>query len=215
MEVKVYNQKGEEIGKTKLPKEIFEVPLNYDLIHQVAISMMANQRIPWAHTKDRGEVRGGGRKPWRQKGTGRARAGSNRSPIWIGGGVTHGPRKERKYEKKIPKKMKRGAMLSALSGKAKDEEIIILDKIEVSQPKTKEMAKILDSLRKKVKSMGKSSAIIAIPKKDDNIVRAGANIPKIKIIEAKNLNLLDLLNNKYLIMPKDSIEIIKKIFIKE
>jgi len=214
MLVDVYNQKGEKVGQTRLPKEVFGKEINPDLIHQVAVCMMTNQREPWAHAKDRSEVRGGGRKPWRQKGTGRARHGSIRSPIWIGGGVTHGPRKEKKYEKKIPKKMKRSALLSVLSGKVKDKEVVVLDKLEIDTPKTKRMAEVLKNLREKAKALDKGSILIAIPKKDDNIIRSGANIPKTEVIEARNLNVLDLLKYKYLILPKESIKVIKEVFVK-
>lgn len=214
MKVKVYNQKGEEVGTTTLPKEVFGEKVNPDLIHQVAVCMMANQRQPWAHTKDRGEVRGGGKKPWRQKGTGRARHGSIRSPIWVGGGVAHGPRKEKKYEKKIPKKMKRQALLSVLSGKFQDKELVVLDKLEIDAPKTKKMVEVLDNLKEKAKVIEKNSVLIAIPKKDDNIIRSASNIPKTEVIEARNLNVLDLLKYKYLLLPKESIKIIKETFVK-
>jgi len=214
MKVKVYNQKGEEVGTTVLPKEVFEREVNPDLIHQVAVCMMANQRQPWAHTKDRGEVSGGGRKPWRQKGTGRARHGSIRSPIWVGGGVAHGPRKEKKYKKRIPKKMKRQALLSVLSGKVKDNELVVLDKLEIDAPKTKKMAEIIKNLKEKAKVIEKKSLLIAIPKKDDNIIRSAYNIPKVEVIEARNLNVLELLKYKYLVLPKDSIKVIKETFVK-
>ncbi len=214
MKVKVYNQKGEEVGTTVLPKEVFEREINPDLIHQVAVCMMANQRHPWAHTKDRGEVSGGGRKPWRQKGTGRARHGSIRSPIWVGGGVAHGPRKEKKYKKRIPKRMKRQALLSVLSGKVKDNELVVLDKLEIDTPKTKKMAEIIKNLKEKAKVIEKKSLLIAIPKKDDNIIRSAYNIPKVEVIEARNLNVLELLKYKYLVLPKDSIKVIKETFVK-
>ena len=214
MKVKVYNQKGEEVGTTVLPKEVFEREVNPDLIHQVAVCMMANQRQPWAHTKDRGEVSGGGRKPWRQKGTGRARHGSIRSPIWVGGGVAHGPRKEKKYKKRIPKRMKRQALLSVLSGKVKDNELVVLDKLEIDAPKTKKMAEIIKNLKEKAKVIEKKSLLIAIPKKDDNIIRSAYNIPKVEVIEARNLNVLELLKYKYLVLPKDSIKVIKETFVK-
>ena len=129
MKVSVYNQEGKEVGKVLLPKEIFEVKVNPDLVHQVVVCQMANRRQPIAHTKDRGEVRGGGRKPWSQKGTGRARHGSIRSPLWIGGGVTFGPRKEKIFKKKIPKKMRRKALFMVLSGKAKENLLLVLDKL--------------------------------------------------------------------------------------
>jgi len=212
MKVKVYNQKGEEVGETVLPKEIFGREINSDLIHQVAVCMMANQRLPWAHTKDRSEVRGGGRKPWPQKGTGRARHGSIRSPIWVGGGVTHGPRKEKKYEKKIPKKMKRLALFCVLSGKLKDKELFVLDKLELKTPKTKLMAEIIKNLREKLLKKGR--ILIALPQKNEVIERATRNLPNVETIEARNLNVLDLLNHKYLILLKDSVKVIKDTFLK-
>ncbi len=214
MKVKVYNQKGEEVGTTVLPKEVFEREINPDLIHQVVVCMMANQRHPWAHTKDRGEVSGGGKKPWRQKGTGRARHGSIRSPIWVGGGVAHGPRKEKKYKKRIPKRMKRQALLLVLSGKVKDNELVVLDKLEIDTPKTKKMAEIIKNLKEKAKIIEKKSLLIAIPKKDDNIIRSAYNIPKVEVMEARNLNVLELLKYKYLVLPKDSIKVIKETFVK-
>jgi len=145
MKVSVYDQQGKEIGTTLLPKEIFDVKLNPDLVHQVATSQMANRRQVIAHTKDRGEVRGGGKKPWRQKGTGRARHGSIRSPLWKGGGVTFGPTKERNFKKIIPKKMKRKALFMVLSAKAKENLLIILDTLKLPLPKTKVISQILAS----------------------------------------------------------------------
>ena len=212
MKVKVYNQEGEEVGTTVLPKEIFEREINPDLTHQVAVSMIANQRKAWAHTKDRSEVRGGGRKPWPQKGTGRARHGSIRSPIWVGGGVTHGPRKEKKYEKKIPKKMKRLALFCVLSGKLKDKELFVLDKLELEAPKTKLMAEVIKNLREKLLKKGK--VLIALPQKNEIIERAARNLPDVEIEEARNLNVLDLLNYKHLILLKDSVKVIKETFLK-
>ena len=126
MKINLYNQKGEKVGKTDLPDEIFNVEINSDLLHQVIVSQMANKRQSSAHTKDRGDVSGGGKKPWRQKGTGRARHGSRRSPIWVGGGVTFGPKSEKNYKKTIPQKMKRKALFMALSSKVNDDELILL-----------------------------------------------------------------------------------------
>ena len=132
MKYEVLDQKGNKVGEESLPKEIFEVEIKNDLIYQVITSQMANKRRVIAHTKDRGEVRGGGRKPWRQKGLGKARHGSIRSPIWIGGGVTFGPRKERIFKKKIPKKMRRLALFMVLSDKAKRKFLILVDDLKIS-----------------------------------------------------------------------------------
>jgi large subunit ribosomal protein L4 len=205
----IYNQKGEEAGTTLLPKEIFDIKENPDLIYQVVVSQMSNKRKGLAHTKDRSEVRGGGIKPWQQKGTGRARAGSIRSPLWKGGGVTFGPRKEKKFNKIIPKKIRRKALFIVLAAKAKENLLIILDKLKVEKPKTKEIFKIL----KKFPCQGKN-CLVALPNIDKNLILAARNLPKIKIIEARNLNCLDLLSFKYLLMPKETIKIIKEIFTK-
>ncbi|PIP25091.1 MAG: 50S ribosomal protein L4 [Candidatus Nealsonbacteria bacterium CG23_combo_of_CG06-09_8_20_14_all_36_12] len=209
MKYNIYNQEGKEIGQTLLPKEIFGLKTNPDLVHQVVVSQMANRRQVIAHTKDRGEVRGGGRKPWRQKGTGRARHGSIRSPLWRGGGVTFGPTKERVFKKKIPEKMRRLALFMALSGKVKNNLLILLDKLKVEKAKTKLMAEILKKLPCKEKS-----SLIALPEIDKNLILATRNIPKIETIQAKDLNCLDLLSFKYLIMPKESIKVIKDTFLK-
>ena len=214
MFVKIYNQKGQESGKITLPKEIFDVKMNADLVHQVMVSYQANKRQGTAHTKQRGDVRGGGRKPWRQKGTGRARHGSIRSPIWKGGGVTFGPRKEKEYKQKIPKKMKRKALFMILSAKAKNNVLLVLDEIKIKEPKTKVMAQIIENLKQKIKNFQKGSILVALPKMDKNIILASRNIPKTQTIQAKDLNVLDLLNYKYLIMPKQAIEVIIKTFLK-
>ena len=214
MFVKIYNQKGQESGKITLPKEIFDVKMNADLVHQIMVSYQANKRQGTAHTKQRGEVRGGGKKPWRQKGTGRARHGSIRSPIWKGGGVTFGPRKEKEYKQKIPKKMKRKALFMILSAKAKNNVLLVLDEIKIKEPKTKVMAQIIENLKQKIKNFQKGSILVALPKMDKNIILASRNIPKTQTIQAKDLNVLDLLNYKYLIMPKQAIEVIIKTFLK-
>ncbi len=208
MEVKSYNQKGQETGKASLPKEIFEVSLNSDLLHQVVVSQRANRRQKTAKAKGRAEVRGGGRKPWRQKGTGRARHGSIRSPIWKGGGVTFGPTEEKNIKKIIPKKMRRKALFMALSSKAKDKEIIVLDKISAEKGKTKDFADILKSLK-----IGGESLLVVLPGKDDKLVKACRNIPKKKTIRADELNALDVLTFKKIMMPKQSLKVIKESFI--
>jgi large subunit ribosomal protein L4 len=209
MLVNTFNQNGEKIGQTRLPSEIFGLKINPDLVHQVVVSQMANRRKVIAHTKTRAEVRGGGRKPWRQKGTGRARHGSIRSPLWRGGGVTFGPRKERVFKKTIPKKMKRLALFMSLSGKLKNNLLILLDKLKIDKPKTNLMAEIL----KKLPCKGKN-CLIVLPEYDKNIILASRNLPKVDTILASNLNALDLLTFKYLIMPKEAIKVIKETFLK-
>jgi len=210
MKVTVYNQEGKEVGTTLLPKEIFDIKVNPDLVHQVVVSQMANRRKVIAHAKGRTEVRGGGRKPWRQKGTGRARASSIRSPLWRGGGVTFGPTKERVFKKKINKKMRKIAFFMALSAKAKNNSLLILDKLSLPEAKTKLMTKILGKLPFK-----KGSCLIALPRADKIIIRVTRNIPNAQTIEARNLNALDLLSFKYLIMPKETIKVIKETFLKK
>jgi len=222
MLVNTYDQNGKKTEQTRLPSEIFEVKMNPDLVHQVVVSQMANRRQVIAHTKGRGEVRGGGKKPWRQKGTGRARAGSIRSPIWKGGGVTFGPTKERNFKKIIPKKMRRKALFMVLSSKAKptqisskfgtgkDNLLIVLDKLNLEQPKTKLMAEILNKL-----PCQNQSGLIALPKVDKNIITAARNLPTFNACQAKDLNVLDLLSFKYLIMPKEAIKVIKETFLNQ
>lgn len=209
MKIPVYNQKGEEVSTTLLPKEIFEVQMNPDLVHQVVLAQMSARRKPIAKTKDRSEVRGGGRKPWRQKGTGRARHGSIRSPLWKGGGVTFGPRPEKVYKKKINKKMRRKALFMVLSAKAKEKLILILDNLKIEKLKTKLMVEILNKF-----FLGKGSGLVILAEKDDTIIKATRNIAKAQPILAKDLNVLDLLSYKYLLMPKGAIKVIKETFFK-
>ncbi|XOB41587.1 MAG: 50S ribosomal protein L4 [Candidatus Nealsonbacteria bacterium] len=209
MLIETYDQNGKKIGQARLPSEIFDVKINPDLVHQVVRSQIANRRRIIAHTKGRAEVRGGGRKPWRQKGTGRARAGSIRSPIWRGGGVTFGPTTEKVFKKRIPKKMRRKALFMVLSAKAKENLLLVLDNLKIEKPKTKLMREILDKLFLK-----KGSGLIALAQKDENIIKAARNIPKTETMQAKDLNVLDLLSFKYLVMPKEVIKVIKETFIK-
>lgn len=216
MESSIYNQKGEETGKIKLPEDVFGLLKNDDLVHQVVVSMMSNLRTPIAHAKGRGEVRGGGKKPWKQKGTGRARHGSIRSPIWRGGGVTHGPVKDKNYEKKINKKMKVKALYVILSQKARDNEILFVDNFAFTKPKTKEAVNIAMSLSKinefkTLLSKKTNSAYIALGKKDKNIVKSFANLGNMKVDDVKNMNPLDIMNYKYLIIeqPENSIKFIQ------
>lgn len=213
MEAKIYNQTGKEAGKIKLPESIFGLPWNEKLVHQVAVSMMGNARIPTAHTKNRGEVSGTGKKPWRQKGTGRARHGSQRSPIWVGGGIAHGPRNERDYSRKINKKMKAKALFTVLSRKFKDGEIIFLDEISLKAPKTKEAKNIIGSLSKikEAESLSKkrNAAYITLLSKDENLLKSFRNFSNLDLGLAKDLNILDLMQYKSLVItnPEKTLEI--------
>jgi len=212
MLVDTYNQDGKKIGQTRLPSEIFGMEVNPDLVHQVVVSQIANRRKIIAHTKDRSEVSGGGRKPWRQKGTGRARHGSIRSPIWRHGGVAFGPRKEKIFKKEIPKKIKRKALFMVLSAKAKENLLILLDSLKIEKPKTRIMVEIIKNLKSKIKNFKKGSILIITPKKEETIFKVGRNIPDVEVIESRNLNTLDLLSFRYLILPKESIKAIKETF---
>lgn len=215
MKAILYNQQGEEVGTTLLSKEIFDVKMNSDLLHQIIVSQMANRRKVIAHTKDRGEVRGGGKKPWRQKGTGRARHGSIRSPLWRGGGVTFGPRKEKIFKKKIPKKMKRKALFMALSDKFNNNLLIVLDGLKLEKVKTKFLAELIGNWRSKIKNFKKGNTLIILPNYDKNIILSARNIPGVDTIWAGNLNALDVLSYKYLVLVKESIKTIKDTFAKE
>lgn len=207
MKIDVYNQKGEVTGSTVLPKEIFQVPMNADLVHQVLVSQNANKRQVSAHTKTRGEVRGGGKKPWRQKGTGRARHGSTRSPIWVGGGVSGGPRKEKVFKKDIPKKIRRKALFMVLSEKAKNNLLVVLDEMTMENPKTKQMAEIIKKL-----PAGEASRLVLCSDKENKIYLSARNIRKTRVLEARNLNVADLLNYKYLLVDKEGIKNIESTF---
>jgi large subunit ribosomal protein L4 len=206
MQVKLYNQNAEAIGDIELPDSIFARPFNADLVHQVARVMRANQRKVLAHAKPRGEVRGGGRKPWRQKGTGRARHGSIRSPLWRGGGVTHGPTKERVYALKIPKKMRRAALAMVLSQKVRREMLKVIDQISLSQPKTKEAAAVLDRFLLADKKRKRGLLILA--GKNEVLERAVRNYPAAKTVLVSSLNILDLLNYQYLLILKDAVSML-------
>ena len=213
MEVEVYNQQGKSVGSMELPK-VFALPWNADLVHQVVTSQQANRRQPLAHAKGRGEVRGGGRKPWRQKGTGRARHGSIRSPLWKGGGVTHGPTKFRNFKKKINKKMAAKALATVLSAKLRDQEVLVLDGLKFGTPKTKEAVKVLRSLAH-IKGFAdligeRPRALVLLPETAPETKRALSNLAYVELEEARNVTALDVISRKYVILPKSSLEIIAK-----
>jgi len=209
MQIDVYNQSAEEVGTVELPEAVFGLKWNADLVHQVVLGQEANQRPKVAHVKGRGEVRGGGKKPWRQKGTGRARHGSIRSPIWKGGGVTHGPNKEKVFKKKINKKMAKKALCTVLSAKARDGEIIILEDLKFQEAKTKLAAQVFKNLASidSFKNLQKGSGVlVALPEKDNLTRRALHNLPFVGVEEARNLNAHQVLQYKYILFPKSAIE---------
>ncbi|MEI6660264.1 MAG: 50S ribosomal protein L4 [bacterium] len=215
METQVYNQKGKAVGKLELPESIFGLPWNGDLVHQVVHAMQANARTPVAHAKGRSEVRGGGRKPWKQKGTGRARHGSSRSPIWRGGGVTHGPDKDKIYTQKINKKMRAKALYTVLSEKLRRGQIIFLEELTLKNIKTKDAVTVMNDLSKisgfeKIVGSKKPNTYMTIPAKSDVVKKSFANIPSVDIEEVKNINPNILMTHRYIIMaqPTESIAFI-------
>jgi len=200
--VKVYNLDGKEIEQMDLDPKIFEIQPNPALVHQVVEVQRANSRLKLAHTKTKGEVRGGGKKPWRQKGTGRARHGSIRSPLWIGGGITFGPRTEREFSKKINKKMRKKALFMSLSDKVKENNFIVVDNLTLPEIKTKKFYNIL----KKLPMKGASSTLVVLKAKDENINKSARNIKKIKTILADSLNVYDILKYNFLLIDKEGVK---------
>lgn len=211
----VYNLEGKKVDDIALPQNVFGLRWNADLVKQVVDSLLSSRRKPIAHTKDRSEVRGGGKKPWRQKGTGRARHGSTRSPIWVGGGVTGGPRKDKNFERKVSKKMRIKALYTILSRKLQEDEILFLDHIMLTEPKTKEAVNVLKSLSgvkgfENILSKKKNSTVIALAHKDKKVEQAFANFGNVEIMESRNLNPLAILQYKYLVIedPKESLAVL-------
>lgn len=212
MKATIYNQKGTSAGTIDLPESVFGLKWKTDLVHQVVEGIRSNKRAGTADTKGRGEVRGGGKKPWKQKGTGRARHGSSRSPIWVGGGVTHGPLAEKNYKKKINKKMRIAALFTVLSKKFKDEEIIFVDSLAQSAIKTKTAMDVITNISKgagikDLASAKKSRALVALSEKNTNIQKSFRNIPSLEMAVIKNINPMQLLNQKYLIIENPEVAI--------
>ena len=207
MEAKIYNKEGKESGKVTLSEDMFGLPWNADLVHQVVTGMQSNARTNTTHTKDRSEVSGSNQKPWRQKGTGRARHGSRISPIWRGGGVAHGPRKEKDYSKKINKKMKTKAFFTVLSQKLKDGEIMFVDDLATAEPKTKDAATMLKGMAQADGFAGlatkkKNAALVVLPTHDENTAMSFRNFGNVLVDEARNLNPVQLLTYKYVVIAK-------------
>ncbi|HVY35859.1 MAG TPA: 50S ribosomal protein L4 [Candidatus Paceibacterota bacterium] len=217
LEATIYSQTGTSAGTVSLPESIFAVKWNNDLVHQVVTGMLANKRTSTAHAKDRSEVSGGGKKPWKQKGTGRARHGSSRSPIWVGGGVTHGPRNEKDYSKKINRKMRAKALFSVLSKKFSDGHVLFVESLSIGAPKTKDAAAILSSLAgvkgfESLTSKKKTAALIALPEITEAIKKSFSNIPGATVIATAELSALSALNASRLVIidPKKALELFEK-----
>jgi len=203
--VALFNIHGDKVGEIELSDDVFGAEVRSDIMHQAVVSFLVNQRQGTANTLTRAEVSGGGRKPWRQKGTGRARHGSIRSPLWRKGGIVFGP-KPRSFKTTMPKKLKRLALKSALSAKTKDNELILLDNLTMEVPKTKQMVSILDNLKADKKSL------IVIADKDENVVKSARNIPGVKATYVNTLNVYDILNHDYLIMTKEAAQRVEEVY---
>lgn len=204
MLVPVHNMAGEKVGEIELRDEIFAAPINKTVMHQALVRQLANARRGTHKAKSRGEVAGGGRKPWRQKGTGRARQGSTRAPQWRGGGIVFGPT-PRSYEQKMPRKMRRVAMRSALSAKASNEQLVIVQDLSLEKPKTKDFVAVLQKLKVH------NSALILLPDRNDNVELSARNLPDVKTLHAGYLNMRDLLGHEMLVLTTDAISEIERI----
>ena len=205
MKVDVFNMEGQKVQQVELPAAIFEAPINMDLMHQAYTRQMANARLGTHDTKLRGEVAGGGKKPWKQKGTGRARQGSSRAAQWVGGGRIFTPH-PRKYTQRMPLKMRRAALRSALSAKAAEDGIVIIDNLVLAEPKTRLMAKSLNQL------VGQATALVIIPEKSaayDVVIRSTNNIPDAKVLMAGYLNIRDILSFDKVILPLQALDTLK------
>lgn len=211
MKLPIYNQHGGQTGQEiELPGKIFDAKkIKPEAVHFVATAMLANVRSPVAATKTRGEVRGGGKKPWQQKGTGRARAGSIRSPLWRGGGITFGPRPNRNFHKKINRKIRRLGLLSVLSDRAAGQRVLVLDSLAVTSAKTKEMKEILTGL---AASMKARKILIILPAKAAALEKTARNLPGVRVTAARNLNVLELLHADMIIILKDALHVMEKVY---
>ncbi|MEW6725579.1 50S ribosomal protein L4 [Desulforudis sp. 1088] len=202
--VAVVNTNGERVGEIELSEDIFGQPVNEAVLHEVVVMHLANRRRGTHDTKTRAEVRGGGRKPWRQKGTGRARHGSIRSPIWRGGGIVFGPH-PRDYSYSVPKKVKRVALKSALSAKVKEGKLIVLDTLTLAEPKTREMIGVIDNLKVN------GGALFVTAERDLNVEKSTRNIPGFKSLEARQLNVYDLLDHDNLVLTRDAVARVEEV----
>jgi len=216
MDTKIFSQDGKESGKLTLPLSVFGVAWNADLMHEVVVSLQSNARASTANTKGRGEVRGGGKKPWKQKGTGRARHGSSRSPIWAGGGVAHGPTSEKDYSKKINKNVRAKALAITLSKKLADGEMIFVDSLALTTAKAADAKGIVKALalgasQPSLATKRTNAALIVLSKRDENVELSFRNFGNYEVAQAKDINPIDLLTYKYVVVadPKATLEILE------
>ncbi len=203
--IKIYNSTGKEVGEKTLNDSVFGVEVKPELVHEVVIGIMANERQPYAHTKTRGNVRGGGRKPWRQKGTGRARHGSRRSPIWVGGGITFGPDKERNYSLKINRRVKQRTMTMSLSDKVADSKLVLVEAFNIKDGKTKESVGLLEKL-----PIESGKVLIISLETDKMLRRSVGNLQDITLRNANDFGLLDVLRAEYVVMTPEVVDAIEK-----
>ncbi|AGB40202.1 50S ribosomal protein L4, bacterial/organelle [Halobacteroides halobius DSM 5150] len=204
-ELPLYDTEGQTVGNVDLNDEIFDVEINENVVHEAVTAQLAAKRAGTAKTKTRGQVRGGGRKPWRQKGTGRARHGSIRSPIWVGGGTTFGPQ-PRSYEKNVPKKVKKLAVKSALSAKVAENSLSVVDEFDFEQPKTKQMVSVLDNFKAADKKV-----LIVLNVRDNNIYKSASNIPGVKVVTSNQVNVYDVLNSDKVLITKGAINQVEEV----
>lgn len=205
MKETIYTQEGQTKDSITLPETVFAAPFNADLVHGVVVALQANARAGTAHTKDRSEVSGGGKKPWQQKGTGRARHGSRRSPIWTGGGVTFGPRSEKDFSQKINKKVKAKALAAVLSRKVADQEVIFVEKLSFAEPKTTMAKQVMATLAKAAErpelgTKRNNAAVVVLSERDEAVEKSFQNFGNITVVQAKDVNTLDLLTYKYVVV---------------
>lgn len=210
MKIKVYNQTAEFVHDLELSEKIFGVKSNPELLHQAVVTQMANERQVLADTKDRSEVRGGGKKPWKQKGTGRARVGSSRSPIWKGGGVTFGPTSDRNFSKKLNKKMKQKALFMALSDKLVNGTLVVLDDLKMTEFKTKKFNEILTAVESKILNNERRNILIINDSKDDKIKYSARNLAGTEIINLENINIVELLKFKNLLLTEAAVKTLEE-----
>lgn len=210
MKIKVYNQTAEFVHDLEVSEKIFGVKSNPELLHQAVVTQMGNERQVLADTKDRSEVRGGGKKPWKQKGTGRARVGSSRSPIWTGGGVTFGPTSDRNFSKKINKKMKQKAIFMALSDKLVNGTLVILDDLKMEEFKTKKFNEVLTAIESKVLNNERRNILIINDSKDEKVKYSARNLKGTEIINLENINIVELLKFKNLLLTEAAVKTLEE-----